>query len=195
MNLPLPRDEAALDVLVQRLVQRDESALTALYRQTAGRVYAAALRITRDRALAEEAVEATYWKAWCEPARFDPARGEVMAWLQTLVRSRALDALRSSKRRHALHPSDDAMDSVACPRPRPDEALARQQHLALIDESVGALAPLPRQLLTLAFARGLTHEEIASHAGLPAGTVKSQIRRALALLRQRLQRRGLDSAG
>ena len=48
------------------------------------------------------------------------------------------------------------------------------------------LSPSRRQMLGLAFFRGYTHEEIAAHAALPLGTVKSQIRRALTELRRAL---------
>ena len=43
-----------------------------------------------------------------------------------------------------------------------------------------------RQLVSLAFFRGLSHEEIAQQTQLPLGTVKSQIRRALLSLRKAL---------
>ena len=56
-----------------------------------------------------------------------------------------------------------------------------------------ALQAQPRQLVALAFFRGLSHEEIASHTALPLGTVKSQIRRALIALREHLGRAGLGS--
>jgi RNA polymerase sigma-70 factor (ECF subfamily) len=48
------------------------------------------------------------------------------------------------------------------------------------------LSPLPRQLVALAFFRGLSHEEIANYMDLPLGTVKSHIRRALVSLKQTL---------
>ncbi len=55
------------------------------------------------------------------------------------------------------------------------------------------LSAQPRQLVALAFLRGLSHEEIASHTALPLGTVKSQIRRALITLRQVLGDAGMPA--
>jgi len=186
--------ELPLDGLVRRMAVRDEVALTLLYRRTASRVLSAAMRITRDRAMAEAAVEDAYWQAWNEAPRFDAARGDVMAWLLNMAQTRSLDALRRLRRHGGAGVEPAPEDEAACPDPLPEEALAHRQSLLLVDTLMAALDPLPRQLLTLAFVRGLTHEEIASHAGLPAGTVKSHIRRALGQLRVRLQRRGIQSS-
>ena len=60
--------------------------------------------------------------------------------------------------------------------------------------ALARLEPLPRQLLALAFFRGLTHDEIASHSGLALGTVKSHIRRALVRLREQLSAAGLSGS-
>ena len=57
---------------------------------------------------------------------------------------------------------------------------------AAIRAALDALNPVQRQLVALAFFRGLSHQEIADHTGLPLGTVKSHLRRALETLRARL---------
>ncbi len=97
-GMRLPDDDAALDTLlagyVARMTCRDERALEALYDSTLGRVHAMALRIVGRRELAEEVVEDTYFQAWRRAADYDAARGRVLAWLLTICRSRALDALR-----------------------------------------------------------------------------------------------------
>jgi RNA polymerase sigma-70 factor (ECF subfamily) len=145
-----------------------------------------ARRICSDAALAEEVIEDAYMQVWNNAARYDAGRGVVLAWLLMMVRSRALDALR-----------------------RADEALVTDDPLALADEPAdgsdpldllaalrressarAALAALPardRQLLGLAFLRGLTHAEIAEATRLPLGSVKTAIRRALLALREPLR--------
>jgi RNA polymerase sigma-70 factor (ECF subfamily) len=160
-----------------------------LYEQLSGRVYAVALRITRQVASAEEVMQDTFWQVWRQAPRFDPQRGSAMAWVLMMARSRALDAIRA----RARDPVQTSLQSVDDEDPFADEAAddpldllhavrrdgALHAHLAKLD-------PLRRQLIALAFFRGMTHDEIADHTGLPLGTVKSHFRRTLAALQAAL---------
>ena len=74
---------------------------------------------------------------------------------------------------------DDADEAAL----NPQNLLSACRNHALLHAALAALDPLPRQLLALVFFRGLTHEEVADHTGLPLGTVKSHVRRALLSLR------------
>src|SRR6185295_20237044 len=77
----------------------------------------------------------------------------------------------------ALAPEEGAPESA------PDLLLAVEEHAAL-HGALARLEPLHRQLIALAFFRGMSHQEIAAHARLPLGSVKTHIRRALGMLRQ-----------
>ncbi len=182
--------EEELAALITRIVNHDEQALAALYDATCARVHGLVLRITRRSALAEEVVEDTYWQVWRQAPRFDAERGKCITWLLAMARSRAIDALRRNQRfQHEPLPEDGstaAPDAAAAADSAPDELLqasrgAQQLHLALVQ-----LDARSRQLVALAFFRGLTHEEIAEQAALPLGSVKSIIRRALQQLRSAL---------
>ena len=193
VQVPLPRlrlaaraDAPALAALMVRVVARDEHALAQLYDETSSRVYGLALRICRRAAMAEEVVEDAYWQAWRQAPRFDPERGEVMSWLLAIARSRAIDALRREERfRHEALSEDDA-EPTAEPGPAALELLDAMRGERRVHEALATLDARSRQLIALAFFRGLTHEEIATQARLPLGTVKSLIRRALLQLRQLL---------
>ena len=182
--------EEELAALIERIVAHDEQALAALYDATCARVHGLVLRITRRGALAEEVVEDTYWQVWRQAPRFDAERGKCITWLLAMARSRAIDALRRNQRfQHEPLPEDGstaAPDAAATADSAPDELLqasrgAQQLHLALVQ-----LDARSRQLVALAFFRGLTHEEIAEQVALPLGSVKSIIRRALQKLRSAL---------
>lgn len=175
-------DSALLRSLVARMGDGDEAALGQLYDRTSRRVYGFALRITRSPEMAEEVVEEVFWQAWRQALRFDPDRGNPMAWLMTMTRSRALDALRRTDDAE-LHPEPDTLIAaeIACGGDPQNLLEAVQRHHAL-HAALESLDALPRQLLSLAFFRGLTHEEIALQSALPLGTVKSHIRRALTAL-------------
>jgi len=176
-------DEARLQALVSRIVRQDEQALAGLYDLLAGRVYGLALRITRQVQTAEEVAEDAFWQVWRQAPRFDPERGSVLTWVLTIARSRALDALRRCEPSEAL--DEERLASLPAESDPQDLLLAIQQQHRL-HVALRTLDALPRQLLALAFFRGLSHEEIACQMSLPLGTVKSHIRRALLRLRELL---------
>jgi len=186
-------DETRLRGWIAAMASGDQQALGALYDSTAGRVYGLALRITRNAQAAEDVSVEVYWQAWRQALRFDAARGNAMTWLLTIARSRALDHLRRADDAEP-HPEPEtlvAAESSSEGDPR-DLLEATERHHA-VHAALATLDALPRQLLALAFFRGLTHEEIAASTGLPLGTVKTHIRRALASLRATLAPRSTPS--
>jgi RNA polymerase sigma factor (sigma-70 family) len=185
-------DDAQLAGLVLRVCDQHEPSLARLYEATSGRVYGLALRIVRLAPLAEEVVEDVFWQVWREAPRFDVERGRVLAWLLTIARSRAIDALRRQERVRASEVAvddDDMLEALASDPDRHDDPFdlfGASPHHAQLHALLAGLEPLPRQLLALAFFRGCTHEEIAQQTGLALGTVKSHIRRTLVALRSQL---------
>ena len=185
--------EDQLVAWMERIVERDERALTALYDATLSRVYGLVRRIVRRTELADEVVEDTYFQVWRQAVRFDPSRGGALTWLLGMARSRAIDALRRESRfRHDSLDGEPDSDLLGRAAPA-DELLQAAREHADLHRALMQLQAQPRQLVALAFFRGLSHEEIASQTSLPLGTVKSQIRRALITLRQVLGDSGLPA--
>jgi RNA polymerase sigma factor (sigma-70 family) len=185
-NAAAQTSEAELARWLDALVDRDERALAALYDTTIGRVFGFVKRIVRNDAMAQEVVEDAYFQLWRQAARYDPARGQPMAWILAVARSRAIDALRRESR--FAHDSLDVenppqIEGIAAPA---DELLEVARQHADLHEALMLLGAQPRQLVSLAFFRGLSHEEIAEQMRMPLGTVKSQIRRAMLTLRETL---------
>ena len=170
--------------LLGRIVTRDGAALAALYDATVERVYAAAMRIVGSRESAEEVVSDVYYQVWRHAPRYDASRGLVQTWLLLLCRSRALDALRRADRAF-VHPDPLTLVEAPMDETKHGEALVEGlEQESRLRTAIALLPPLQRQLIGLAFFRDLTHAQIASHMGLPLGTVKSHIRQALLLLRR-----------
>lgn len=189
-----PLDDGHLAALIDRIGHHDDKALAALYDATASRVFGLVGCMLNDSGLAEEVVEDTYWQVWRQAERFDPARGRPVTWLLAMARSRAIDAIRRRERR-ALAPLSDEEQAALCDEnsATPPELLAATNGQHLLHRALETLEPQPRQLIALAFFRGLTHEEIAESTHLPLGTVKSQIRRSLQALRRCLEEAGCTS--
>ena len=174
---------------IEAIVGHDDRALAALYDATFSRVFGLVQRIVRNAAMAEEVVEDAYFQVWRQAVRFDAARGMALTWLLAIARSRAIDALRREARfQHEC--LDDEKSEAASRVPPADEVLDLARHRADLHQALLLLGAQPRQLVSLAFFRGLSHEEIAQQTHLPLGTVKSQIRRALLSLREILGESG-----
>jgi RNA polymerase sigma factor (sigma-70 family) len=169
--------------LIARIAAAESPALAELYELTAGRVYALAIRITAQRPTAEEVVSDVYLQVWRQAGRYDPARGRVLVWLLTICRSRALDALR---RRMPDHKTLEEPQSEIAGGEEPLDILLNSERRHAIHAALSILSVEQRQLLALAFYRGLTHSQLAAHTGLPLGTVKSLLRRAMQTLKQEL---------
>jgi RNA polymerase sigma-70 factor (ECF subfamily) len=183
--------DAQLARCVAEMAAGNQRALEQLYELTVRRVYTVAVRVMRRAEAAEEVVEDTYWQAWRDASRYDPSRGRVLTWLLTICRSRALDALR---RRDIAEASDDVdalRDEEASERSEPSAMIEAMERDSAVRAALASLKPQARQLVSLAFFRGMTQQEIAQASGLPLGTVKATLFRAYQQMRMCLTGHGL----
>ena len=157
----------------------DAAAFRRLYELQSAPLYGVALRITRQPALAADAVHDALLQVWRNAERFDPARGSARAWLATLVRYRAMDAARKTRREVPSLEQDERADTD----PDPLDRLLSTRDGQALHRCLQDVAPERRTLVVMAFVDGLTHAEIATRLRQPMGTVKSTIRRALLTLR------------
>jgi RNA polymerase sigma factor (sigma-70 family) len=172
--------------LVMQMRRGDERALEELYDTTVGKLFALAKAIVRHETDAKEVVCATYAFAWSHAGRYDPQRASVLGWLTMLCRSRALDVLRQRRANGAQAGIVEA-GQLQDEGHGPDDLLSLMQQQSLVHAALRALTPQRRRLVCMAFLQGLSHPQIAKATGLPLGTVKSHIRRALDELRNRLK--------
>jgi RNA polymerase sigma-70 factor, ECF subfamily len=174
-----PREEDTK--LFRRIAGGDADALRVLYGQVADRAMAIALRLLKDRAEAEDVVQETFVEVWKRAGQYEPARGRAVAWITTIARNRALDRLRSRDR--------SARTAVGAVAERSDPAapveLERAAQRSDRERVMRALSTLPAeqwQVIELAYFDGMTQSEIATHANIPLGTVKTRIRLGMAKL-------------
>jgi RNA polymerase sigma-70 factor, ECF subfamily len=173
---------------IRRMAAGEESALGELYDRLGGLLFSLAHRILRNPREAEEIVQDVFVSAWRNARTFDPARASATTWLTVMTRNKAIDRLRSLRRRLPESPAEPEN----FPEPRDesaDPALTAQTHdrRTRIAATLSELPPNQRQAVELAFFEGLTHPEIASRLGETMGTVKSRIRLGLDRLRQKMK--------
>jgi len=189
-----PADSAAVGVArraeesacaVAAIAAGNTAALTELYDSTVAKVHALVRAIIRNPADAEEVTCDVYAEAWRTASRFDPSRGSVMTWLLTIARCRSIDCRRRQRGRARLFdeecPKEDCPD--AAEYVSPERMLNLFQSRSVVHTALEQLPPERRRLVGLAFIDGLSHAEIAEVTGLPLGTIKSHLRRALHSLR------------
>jgi RNA polymerase sigma-70 factor, ECF subfamily len=187
-------DSSDLTKLIERIAAGNRDALGELYDATVSKLFALARLILRNPADAEEVVCDVYTQVWQSAARYQGERGAVMGWLLVICRSRALDL----SRRNRLRSQREALDAQPSDEPlvekSPEDILDCINQGTAVHRALQRLTPLRRQLISLAFFKGLSQVEIAGECQLPVGTVKSHIRRALATLRAELAEGEGDAA-
>lgn len=162
---------AVIETLLKATAGGDRIAFRKLYGETSGRLFAVALRILRDRQLAEDAVQEAFVRIWRSAGKYDPARGSPLAWMAVIARNAALDRI---KQRADWEP----IEELEIPAIEAEPADARVGHC------LKKLSEQHRNALVLMYVYGLTHPELAERLNAPLGTVKSWVRRGAAALRE-----------
>jgi RNA polymerase sigma-70 factor (ECF subfamily) len=168
--------------LIARMAQRDTGALGRFYDRYAPLAFSVILRIVRDRTDASEVLQDVFWEAWEAAAAYDPARGTPEAWVTMRARARAIDRVRSLRRRHEMF-ALPVNEAVVPEEATPDPAEAAEVRGA-VRSALGQLSDVQREAIELAYYGGLTQAEIAARTGQPLGTVKTRIRLGLERLRE-----------
>jgi len=171
--------------LVHSIARGDEHALFALYGRAHRLVFTLMVRITNDRATAEELTVDVFHDVWRRASTYDPAGGSVVGWIMNQGRSRAIDRLRFEQRKkrvnrdvNGLPPPPAASD--------PQEILDVREQARIVRTALEVLTPAERQAIEAAFFGELTYREVAVQLDQPLGTVKTRVRAGLAKLRQAL---------
>lgn len=174
---------------VSEAANGDQAALARLYDSTNRLVYGLILRIVSNTHTAEEVLLDVYLQIWRKAETYNAAKGTVLAWLFTIARSRAIDALRSraSKESGQQDPLDTAVAAVDR-APSPEENSAISQRRQFVQQCLAELPAEQREAIELAYFRGLSHSEIAEALNQPLGTVKTRVRLGMARLRESLRR-------
>lgn len=172
-----------LEQLLARCALGDRAALAVLYRASSAKLFGVLLRILKQPAWAEEALQETYLKAWRHASHYNAARGTPMTWLINIARNQAFDTLRRTEYR-----SGEDLDAIAhslLASGVDPQALAETRHtLMQLQRCLDRLSADQRQSILLAYHEGLGPTELAARAQRPLATVKTWLRRGLAQVRE-----------
>ena len=177
------RDDHAL---LAACADGDGQALATLYDRFGTVAFRLAVRVLRDPALAEDAVQEAFLAVWRQAAKFDPSRGRASTWILTLVHRRAVDLVRKQASFNALSDQLEMIGPGAFVAESADNDVGLREMQGEVQAALGRLSKAEREVLGLAYWGGLTQSEIATVLGIPTGTVKSRTFSALARLREAL---------
>lgn len=169
--------------LLERFTKGDLDAFETLFRQFQKEVFGWIVRIVRDPRIAEELTIETFWRIHRAHARFDPQRS-FGAWARRIATNQALDYLKRAPREIGIY--EDFPQSEAA-----DDLGVREDTRRKLQRAFGQLPPKLRLTATLALIEERPYEEIAESLGVPVGTVKSRVFRAIRILRKKLRQQGV----
>jgi len=171
--------------LLHAIVAGDQRALYELYERTHRLVFTLVVRITRDRATAEELTLDVFHDVWRRASRYDVTGGTVLGWIMNQARSRAIDRLRFERRkkRTAGYPKEPRVASVA---PGADETVRGFERGRVLRRALTVLTPDERCAIERAFFSEMSYARVADSLNQPLGTIKTRIRSGLGKLRKAL---------
>jgi RNA polymerase sigma-70 factor (ECF subfamily) len=170
-------DPQGLEALLAECALGNQAAFERLYHATKGKLFATALLIVKRGELAEEVVQETYVRIWSKAASYDPSLGSPIAWMAAIARNMAINLVRRPN--IEVQSADDALLEVPAGGLSALDTieLSQQQRNAL--SALQALDPMRRRLIVAAYLHGESREQLGKRFGVPAGTIKTWIRRSL----------------
>jgi len=176
---------ALLSRAIARVANRDDDALKYVYRHTSAKLFGVVLRILNDREEAEDVLQDVYLTVWNKADRFDPEKASPITWLVAMARNRAIDRLRARGGR--VMAGVDEAEALPDTAPLASTLIETDEDKARLDGCIDGLDPKHASAVRTAFFEGLTYDALAQAVGVPLGTMKSWIRRALISLRACLE--------
>jgi RNA polymerase sigma-70 factor (ECF subfamily) len=166
--------------LIARCAAADRAAFRTLYRDTSAKLMGVLLRMLKERAEAEDALQEVYTRVWLRAARFDPAKGRGMTWLIAIARNLAIDRLRA--RPEAA--SDEGLDTVQDATPRAETRLIAKGEAGRMADCFETLEPDRAQAVRGAYLDGMSYIDLAARHSVPLNTMRTWLRRSLLKLKE-----------
>ena len=167
--------------LVLLLRQGSREGFNYLYRQYGAVLYGVINKIVYDEQSAEDALQDAFVKIWNNIAQYDATKGRLYTWMINIARNSAIDKLRSKGEimKAKIQTGDEVVNNVQTGRKTEQVTDAIGLH-----NMVAGLKRDYEVIVTLAYFKGYTLDEISKTLEIPLGTVKTRMRAAMQQLRE-----------
>ncbi|MEU5041559.1 sigma-70 family RNA polymerase sigma factor [Streptomyces griseorubiginosus] len=173
------------DDLSHGFAKGDESCLNEAYRRWGALIFTVALRKLGDPEEAKDVTQQVFVGAWRGRENYDPQRGSLKAWLMGVTHKKVADQL--TRRSRHLRDIEAVTTQAAASSHQQDGPADSVLDFVLLTDELEKLPEQQRTVLKMAFYEDLTQAQIAQRTGLPLGTVKSNTRRGLLRMKNRLE--------
>ncbi|NNU78872.1 sigma-70 family RNA polymerase sigma factor [Halovulum dunhuangense] len=167
--------------LIGRVALRDRSAFRALYAATSAKLFGVCLRILRDRAEAEDALQEIFVRIWNNADRFTASDTSPMSWLIAVARNHAIDRIRARKPQAV--DIDEAV-GIADDAPSPEQEAVATDERSRIQACLETLDAARADAVRGAYMEGYSYQELADRHGIPVNTMRTWLRRSLMKLKE-----------
>ena len=181
--MPADPEPFDYDAALQACAQGDQRALHSIYQRDGRHLFGVALRIVRQRQMAEDVVHDAFVNIWNKAASFDASRGAGRGWIFSVVRHQALNLVRDREREV---PADEATLEALQHESGQEVADQFELHASMgrLHDCLAHLDSAKRNSIVCAYVDGCSHAEIAQRLNAPLGSVKAWVKRGLAALRE-----------
>lgn len=173
--------------LMKRIQAREAEALEELYDLYHRLLFGMVLSILKKREEAEDMLQEIFVKIWNKADSFDPDRGNAYSWIVTLARNQAIDRIRSKgyktqeKQSVSIH---QPLFSLEGDKHDPMQTTIFSDRAELVKKALNEIPESQREVIKIAYYRGLTQREIADYLDIPLGTVKTRTRQGMMKLKR-----------
>ena len=167
--------------ILGRVAARDRDAFGVLYQATSAKLYGIIVGILLRRSIADEVLQDVYIKVWDKAADYDSARASPITWMATIARNAALD----EKRRGKVLPMTEIPEGfdAAADFEHTLDRMEQNERLRTLLACLNGLDGEKREVVLLAYYKGLSREALALRFDRPVATIKTWLHRSLAQLR------------
>lgn len=174
-----------INLLLAKVALRDRAAFQSLWNRTSAKLFGVCLRILKNRAEAEDALQEVYVKIWRKAESYAPSNYSPMTWLISIARNEAIDRLRA--RKPVAVDIEEAYD-LASDTPNPERAAMDTSDRLQINACLEELQPDHAAAVQGAYLEGYSYQELADKYKIPINTMRTWLRRSLIKLKECLQR-------
>ena len=174
-----------LEQWLARVAMGDRAAFSSLYDATSAKLFGVCLRILKNRAGAEDALQETFMKVWRFAGSYTANGVSPMTWLITIARNTAVDRLRRHRDTQDVAPLADRLSD---PAPSPEASAIARSEAARIAECLDELETDRARAVRGAYLDGLSYNDLSRALNVPLNTIRTWLRRSLISLRECMSR-------